>query len=72
MAMAEHGVHQDQRLGPGRQAAPAMSVRSATLGLSFTHRGSPQAAEAATASAVAEAEWANIRLAGRRGSGNSR
>jgi hypothetical protein len=31
------------------------------LGLSFAHRGRPQAAVAASASSVAAAEWANIR-----------
>ena len=45
---------------PAPRAAPAISPRSATLGLSLAQRGSPHAA-AATASAVAVGEWANMR-----------
>ena len=46
---------------PADRAAAPISVRSVTLGLSLAQRGRRQAALAATASAVADAEWANMR-----------
>ena len=45
---------------PASRAAPAISVRSVTLGLSLAQRGRPQPAVAAMASAVRAGEWANI------------
>ncbi len=59
----QQGVHQHQGLCPGVQGGPGdVGEIGQSLGLSFTHRGSPQTAAAATASAVARAEWANMRL----------
>ena len=47
---------------PSASAAPAISARSATVGLSLAQRGTsgPSAATAASTSAVAVGEWANM------------
>ena len=45
---------------PASMAALATSMSSGVFGLSFTHRGTPASRAAATTSAVAWGEWANI------------
>src|SRR3954454_21135715 len=60
MAMPLTGLTSVSASAPAPRAAPAISVRSVTLGLSLAHRGRRQPAVAAIASAVSAGEWANI------------
>jgi len=62
MAMPSTVLTSTSVSAPASSAAPAMETMSDTLGLNFTHNGNPHAVDAATAWAVACAEWANIRL----------
>ena len=63
MAMASTVLTSVTASAPAPRAAPATSATSATVGLSLAHRGSAgqDSPTAATTSAVAEGEWANIR-----------
>ena len=63
MAMASAVLIRVTPSAPAASAAPAISARSATVGLSLAHSGQVGARSSATAastSAVAAGEWANI------------